>query len=187
MPLTLDHTSVVNLVLDATVELLVQKLRVSQDDDAKAGLVRAGRLQDDPTNKKINVLLRPGGQEYPDELNTDTSNSAGKYVPNAYWIGGPHGGMYWKRYIKIEFSIFFSNEASRDTARTKAQIVMGRTHNALLTWDIGRALPRDSFGEHAYDLQVMKSFLDEGGGDGDWNWRGFLVMQYLTEIEPQNL
>lgn len=180
----LDHTSIVNIVMDATVERLVQRLRVQVDDGAKAGLIRAGRLQDDPTNKKINVLIHPGGSDYPDEINTNTSPSAGMFVPGTYTIGGGYGSVFWRRYIQIEFQVFFSNESSRNTARTKAQVVMSRTHNALLTWDIGRETVKDSFGEKAYDKQVIKAYMDEGGGDGDWNWRGFIVLEYLTEIEP---
>lgn len=183
----LDHVSIANSLMDATVDRLRLKLREEQDDQARAGLVRAGKLQADPTDKKVNVLIHPGGEEWPDILNTDTGESAGMYVPATYEIGGLYGGTFWRRRFRVELSIFFSNETSRDNSRQKALVVLHRAHNALLTWDVGREVGRDDFGEHAYALQVTKMNIREGGGDGDFNWRGDLWLEFLTSIEPREI
>lgn len=175
------QTSVLNLLLDGTADLLRDHLLTQVDDDSKAGLVRTGKLQDDPTSRRVNILIHPGGEEWQDKINTDGS-SAGKYVDNAYTIGGDYGGVYWRRRVKAELQMFFTNEASRDTARIKAHVVLSRALNALLTWDVGKQIPQDSFGEKVYDLQITGSWLREGGGEGDFNWRGEMRIEFLTEI-----
>lgn len=175
----LSETFVVNILMDATIELLLQKLRIEVDDDAKAGLVRSGRLQDDPTTQKVNVLIYPSDEEWPDVLDTKSEEN-GMFSPGPYFMGG---GTFWRRRFKVEFQIFFINDGARDDARLKAQLVLGRAHNALVNFNVAAATERDSFGEKAYGIQVVKSYLLGGGGDGDWNHRGYLWLEYLTERE----
>ncbi len=186
MALNLSDTSVVNLIVDATVDYIKLRVLTNITDAAKAGLVRAGKLQDDPTTRKINILIHPGGEEYPDVLNTNLGAGAGKYVESAYTMGSNSGNgtVFWRRRLKIEYEIFFSNEALRSDARSKAQMVIDRTRHALLLWDIGALRLKDTLGEYPYDLQVLKQWIFEGGGDGDYNWRGWLVVEFLTETDP---
>lgn len=185
MALNLDQTDIETLLMDATEALLRNALLTTQTDDAKAGVVRAGKLQDDPTTKKINILLHPGGEEYKNTLNRHTSPEQGKYVPSAYTIGGG-GSAFYLHYIKIELELFFSNSPNRSDSRKKSSLVMSRAKRVLNTWDVGRLVPKDDFGEHAYDLQVLDHWLFEGGGDGDFNWRGWLVVEFLTEQDLSN-
>jgi hypothetical protein len=181
MPLTLDQTDIDDIIMDATEARLLKYLETDISDDAKAGLVRAGKLQDDPTTKKINILLHPGGEEYKNTLNTRNSPSAGKYVESTYTIGQGGSGFYL-HYVKAEFQLFYSNEPNRIVSRKKSTLVMARAKHAIMTWDaaaeIGHA---DSFGEYVYDQQVVGQWLFEGGGDGDYNWRGWMVIEFLTE------
>lgn len=177
------QTGIVNVLLNATADILREKLLTEVTDESKAGLVRTGKLQDDPTSKQVNILIHPGGEDWPDKLNTDGA-AAGKHVDNAYLIGGQYGGMFWRRRVRIEIQMFFTNEANRDSARTKAMVVLSRAHHTFNTWDVGRLTPADDFGEKAYDLQVARMWLREGGGEGDFNWRGEILIEFLTEINP---
>lgn len=180
--LNLSQTDIVNLVIDALNVRLNDYLKDNQTDDAKAGLIRPGKLQDDPTKYKISILIHPGGEEYPDGMNVHNSPSYGKFIDNVYTIGGG-GSKFYLRYVKLEFQMFFTNSPNRDDQRKKAQLVMDRAAHHIDVWDVGREVPKDDLGEHAYDLQVVKQWLFEGGGDGDFNWRGWLVVEFLTEKE----
>ncbi len=181
MALNLDQTDIDDMLMDATEARLLQLLRTDVSDDAQAGLVRAGKLQDDPTTKKINILLHPGGEEYKNGLLTRNSPSDGKYVDSTYWIGGG-GGNFQAHYIKVELQLFYSNEPNRKVSRKKSTLVLARVKHALNTWDVAAEIGvKDSFGESVYDLQVKDNWLFEGGGDGDFNWRGWLVIEFLTE------
>ncbi len=181
MPLDLDQTSILNSLIDATSDRLKAKLQTEPTDDARAGLVRPGKLQDDPTSKKINLLVHPGGELWPDVLNTE-DNGPGMFAPT-YTIGSPYGSAYWRRRLRVELSMFFENEASRANSRMKANVVLSRAQHALMTMNMAD-IPRDDFGEKAHMVQVAKMFLYEGGGDGDFNWRGEMWIEYLTELEP---
>lgn len=182
MALDLDDTNIVDMIIESTVTRLENKLKVAPDDDAKAGLVRAGRLQDDPTNKKINILIHTGGDAWPDELSDNASGPT--FHSETYSIGGPYGSIIFRRRIRIEFSLFYENELSRIVSRKKALTVLHRAQNALLTWDVGREIGCDDFGERAHEKQIVKMWLNEGGGPGDFNWRGELWVEFITEIEP---
>lgn len=180
MALNLSQSDCVNLLMEASVTRLQTFVMDTITDDAKAGLVRAGKLQDDPTDRKINILAHPGGEEYKDTLNRHNSPASGKYVESPYWIGEGGGGFYL-RYLKLEFQFFFPNSPSRDDAQKKSQLVIDRCKHCLMTWDVGSEVPTDDLGEHAYDLQVLDQWIFEGGGDGDFNWRGWMVIEFLTE------
>lgn len=183
MALTLDDTSIVNILMDATVEHLKAKLLTDVVDDAQAGLVRSGRLQDDPNNKKVNILIHSGGEEWPDVLNTPAYASMGMTAPT-YIIGGPSAGSYWRRRFRVELQIFFTNDSNRNNARMKSFVALQRAHHALRTMGLA-AIPADSFGEKAHMLQVFDQHLDEGGGEGDFNFRGEIKIEFLTEFEPR--
>jgi hypothetical protein len=181
MSLNLASTSILNSLIDATKSRLEQYLKTDITDDAKANLVRAGELQQNPLPTGINILVHFGGEAWPDVLNTD-GRSAGKWADFAYEIGG--GGIMWRRRFLIELSLYFPNEKDRDVARMKTHVVISRAINALLTWKPGETVPQDSFGESVYDIQVCESCISEGGGVGTFIWRGDLKVEFLTTITP---
>lgn len=185
MPLTLTDTDIDDMIMDATEARLVKYLKTDVSDDAKAGIVRLGKLQDDPTTQKINILLHPGGEEYKNGLNTHTSPSYGKYIDSSYTIGAGGSGFYL-HYIKVEFQLFYTNEPNRTVSRKKSTLVMARAKHAIMTWDAAAQIgAADSFGEYVYDQQVVDHWLFEGGGDGDFNWRGWMIIEFLTEQQFQ--
>ena len=51
-------------------------------------------------------------------------------------------------------------------------------------WDIGNEVALDDFGEFAYALQVCETWIREGGGEGDYNWRGEMRIEAMTQHEP---
>lgn len=183
MALELNQTSALNILMEGVANRIALKVLSEPTDNAKAGLVRTGRLQDDPTNKKVNILIHPGGEKWPDILDTK-DESAGLHGPATHTIGRGFGSQYWRRRVKVEITIFFINQTTRDAARIKSNLVVSRIMSALLTWDVGRETPKDSFGEHCYAVQIANTFIEEGGGAGDYTWRGEMIVELLTEIEP---
>jgi hypothetical protein len=181
MALELDDTSILNILLDAVAERLKLKLLTEPVDDAKAGLVRTGKLQDDPNAKKVNILVHPGGKDHPDLINTDTVGTSGM-GGTIHEIGG-YGSSTYRRRIDVEFQIFYSQEANRNTARMKANVAASRALHAIMTFPF-ESIPADSFGEHAYAVQVTQMYLFEGGGEGDFNWRGEMQIEFMTNHEP---
>lgn len=179
MPIDLSDTSIDNILMERLSTMLEYRLKIIPDDDAKAGVVRAGKLQDDPTDGRINLLIHPGGIDFPDEI--DTARFGKETV---YEIGGDNGNpatVFWRRKFRIEITMFFSAN-SRINARNKAHVLKARMHNALLTDNI-RNIPRDSFGESVWGFEVCKIYLNEGGGDDDFNWRGECWIEYFTQID----
>ncbi len=182
---TLNDISCVNNCMAALLDRLDAKLLEQQVDSAKAGLVREGRLQADPTKRKINILIQQGGEEWPDVLDTG-AEPYGKNALSAYETGGGAQAQSWRRRFQVELQFFFGTTTNREAGRETANLVVSRAFNALFTWNLGIAAQYDGFGEHAYDLQLTNCYLDAGGGPGAFNWRGMIYLEFLTKIEPDN-
>lgn len=186
MALLLDETSLTDSLIDAMEILLTENLITGINDDARAGLIRAGLLQQDPTLKKINILINPGGEDWPDILNTNTSGPD-LHAPT-YTIGGEYGTSFWRRRFNIKLDIFLISESDRSHARKKAQLVLHRCHHALSKWQVGKVkeggVSVDSFGEYAFAIQICEMWIREGGGEGDYNWRGNIKIEVMTNHEP---
>jgi hypothetical protein len=172
------------LLIEGILSRLEQMLQLTIDDDARAELIKVGLLQDDPTVKKINVTIHTGGEAWPDVLNTNDSGPDA-YAPT-YTIGGSYGSQFWRRRFRVEFNIFFAG-TSRDDARKKSLLLLSRALHGLVTWDVSGEIATDSFGEHPYIIQVAQSWIEEGGGEGDYNWRGEMRLEFITELEPVDL
>lgn len=167
--------SIVDILIEGTSDLLKQKLIDEVYDSSVAGLVRPGKLQADPTEKKINILIHPGGRENPDIIGALSDESL-------YYEFGSKSSMFWRRRIEIELKMFFTSERQRSDSRIKANLVMSRAVHALMCQNVSR-MPMDSFGERAYAVQVYKLYVEEGGGEGDYNWRGCIMVEYFTMKE----
>lgn len=166
--------SIVNVLLDNAVDWLSQRLILQVDDTTKAGLIRTGKLQSDPTIYKINITLHPGGPDAPDILmpKDHAGTNSSFYMPN---------GVFWLRRFFADFEMFFVGETDRDTARSKANVVMSRARAAIL----GMKMPdtRDSFKEGAVRVVATKMELQEGGGPGNFIWRGKIHFEFITDTE----
>ena len=136
MALRLNETSITSNIVEGLETMLNEELIDNVSDDAKVGLIRAGLLQADPTIKKINILIHPGGEDWPDMLNTN-KEGPDMFGPT-YTIGGEFGSSFWRRRFRIQLDMFFTRESDRENARKKAQLVVARAHSALVKWDIGK-------------------------------------------------
>lgn len=191
----------VNLIMDAMVDSLATHLIdevVSDQDslstgdaDAVAGLIRKGKLQDDPTIAEINILVHPGNDEWPHIL-YDKHQMNGFELPTVYEIGNGTGVspfFYVRRFI-VELRLFFEGEQDREVAQVKSNVVLGRAEYAIHQMNhnsIIRKIPVDSFGEKLFEIQTRKSYISEGGGTGTFVWRGKLFVEGVTSKSPRNI
>lgn len=175
---TLDNTSISNLLIEAIEDRLVQKLSDEQTDAAKARLVRAGRLQQDPTRRNINILVHPGGEDFPDgpdkimvheSLDDDLQNFT--YDTDT---------VHWLRRFRVELTIFLRSRRDREESREIANVVASRAVSATESMDL-TPIPVDNFNERAWWVSVEKLYLSEGGGEGSFNWRGEMWVEFRTE------
>jgi hypothetical protein len=179
--------SIVNVLMTAIADRLKAVLMDDAADDIQAGLVRIGKLQADPTETKITVLIHPGGREFPHALNEKTAGPG--MVAPIYEIGGGVSGRSWqgsafylKRFV-IELSLFFTRENQRARAQEKANAVLSRAVWAFLTMNVPDEV--DDFGEQATgQFQVLDHWIEESGGKGTFVWRGEIRAEFMTSLSP---
>ncbi len=177
----MTDTSIHNILMEALRDTLIDELidGVPEDEVTRAGVVKVGKLQDDPTDTIINILVHTGRQDAdPHVLNTDP-NRPDMGAPT-YEIGGI-SAFYRNRY-QVEFRLFFDGSYDRDESRRRANIVLSRTKWAIMRMSM-RSLSRDSFGERAHMVSVYKYRITEGGGEGTFIWRGDLDVEFLCTQE----
>lgn len=178
--------SILNVLMVAVVDRLTQVLITDADDDAKAGLVRAGKLQDDPTLARINLLIHPGDDKWPHTLNISTEGPA-MFAPT-YEIGGGlpgrsfQGSVSLKRRFIVEMKLFFDGEVYRLRAQKRANAVLSRALWALYTMLIPNTI--DDFGETASMIQIVDNYIHEAGGEGEFIWRGAINLEFMTFMTP---
>lgn len=167
-----DETSIINLLNERVVDTLSVEMSDLVTDETAAGLVRSGRLQDDPTIAQLNILIREGGESFPDIL-----------VPKNYNLVTPQYDLtmsqYWLRRMVAEYTLFFIGDVSRTTARSRANVIFSRFKKKLMQLDVQDLT--DSFGETAIMPQVLRLDTTEGGGPGTFIWRGTHYFEFLTE------
>jgi len=153
----------------------------------RAGLVRAGNLQDDPESHRISVLVHPEGD--PDVANwCDAAVAYPEQTPYprylnvpAFEIGGDYGRTAWFRRGAVEFRLFFTlTGESRNEARQIAFSVLGRVERGISRSDFNIT---DDFGERlVLSPKSMRSRMEEKGGpDDSFIWEGWVLYQSLSE------
>jgi hypothetical protein len=190
-----EQVSIINLLMTAIVNRLVDYLQLIPGTDfeedfeteALAGLIRAGKLQDDPTVLQTNILVHPATKDAPNVL-YDSSSVSGMRVSASYEIGGLAPVRWNIRRFHVELRLFFDNELERPVAQTKAQLILSRAEHALHMMNANMAaVGIDTFGEAAHMLQASSSYLREGGGPGTFIWRGEVKVDVLTSLDPVDL
>jgi hypothetical protein len=176
---TLDNTDIHDILMTGTADLLELMLDTNISDDAKANVVRPGRLQEDPTENIISVTIHPGMDRWHDEINKEDEGPL--LHLSTYTIGGQD--QYWWRRFIVKFDAFFTG-GTRDESRRKMQLVFQRANHALITWDVAAETAKDDYGESAQYIQVRDEWMREGGGEGDFNWRGEIFFEVLTYMQP---
>jgi hypothetical protein len=185
------QVSVSDTLMDLVVTQLSDKLILTEwpteqlKTQASAGVVRGGKLQDDPTIGEINILVHSANADWPNVL-YEQSIAGGFNVDHTYEFGSSVPSQFWLLRFFVEFRMFFENEPNRDNAFRKSQLVLFRTMHAISMLNNGnfRATPRDSFGFKPHQVQIRESFVREGGGPGTFIWRGELKIEFLSSFEP---
>ena len=184
---------IISLLVDAIEDLLVTacQLDISGDDDSKALLVRAGRLQQDPTKNVVNILVHPNDPDAPDDWRHEIrkmdqvtlQNPWSRDVPASavgmYEIGG---GEHWWRRFTVELKMFFGTKnEDRATCRELAHRVLGRAEEALKEGMSTFGAQLGDWDEQCVQVYVTSSrCVERGGPTKDWIWDGKIWVQFHT-------
>lgn len=169
-----------NIIIDNVNTYLTTVLQdeVDVNDDTRAGLVRPGLLQDDPTRYKVSVLTFPNDPDsetsWMNEIVATNANGADMNPP-PYEIGG---GEMWYRRFTTQLELFYRTKVKRDESRELSGVVLARAELAIAQQPLN--LPSDDFGEEAIQVRVMKSSIAQGGGEGQFIWHCKIWWQVLT-------
>jgi len=177
---------IISILSDGLETLLVAgcQTAVDDDDDSKALLVRAGRLQQDPTKNYVNILIHPND---PDDMDSWVHEPIGKNITpldqnmpmGMYEVGG--GEQWWRRFT-VELKIFFNQKSlTRTQARDYAHLVLGRAEEAIKEGVSTLSALADDWGEQSWGIYIMKSrCVERGGPTKDWIWDGKIWLQVGT-------
>lgn len=177
-----------NMMVDHTVDALKIALidEIDAEDPTRATVVRAGKLQQNPTaGTGVNVLVWPSDDSDPDELFIG-KDTHGLHGPT-YEIGGT---AYFMMRFRIETLFHFrglQGDEGRDEARERAQVIHGRIRKTLLQMNL-RNLPvhpvtlraTDDFGQTPVAVEIKKYHQTEGGGKGHFIWTGSMTFGLLA-------
>lgn len=172
--------SIINMVIESVNNHLTEILQddVDTTDSTRAGLVRPGLLQDDPTRFKVIAMTFPNDPDadgqWRSEIVVPNGNGA-DYNPPPYELGG---GEMWYRRFTVQLEMFFGARIDRDTSRQLATVILSRAERSIALAPV--ALGSDDFGEQGIQTRVMSSTLSQGGGDGQFIWYGKVWFQVLT-------
>lgn len=173
--------AVSNLIIDGLVERITQKLQ-TEPEDLKVRVIRAGKLQDDPT-QGYNILVHDGSDESHTMLAAETSNGRLGAIPHT--IGG---GSHYKSLYRLQLIFHFTGERNRIVARTKALVLLSRLKHAITTMSMPKhpvtGMPKDDFGETIIANEIHSHRMNESGGEGQFIWKGDLEVMFLTEYLP---
>ena len=179
------QTSINWLIKQAMNVQLTQKLITDLDNnpdpdaDGQLGLLLVGKLYDDPTNTRLNVLIRNGAKDWEHSLIVADQSTAMSEM-GVYEMGGDYGGTSFKRRYIIQLKLFFPGEQDQDTAVEISDLVLSRTENAVETMRDQFPIGPDSFGETAWRFEVNDSWSRESGGPGDFIGRGEVKLSVYT-------
>src|SRR5258706_1968766 len=173
------------MILKYLDDILLNTLQseISQSDPTRAGLVRVGPLQDDPTRLRVNILTYNKEREDPEGWQhidiQEGSPTHTKVDPSTSEIGG---GELWYRRFTVELEIFFPPSIpDREESLRLATIILARAERTIQV--SSAALGPDDFGQICLLARVMKSNLTAAGGPGTEIYHVKLWVQALTEKE----
>lgn len=168
-----------NTIIAAVVVHLVEKLitDVPEDDISRAGLVRAGRLQDDPTRPRATLLVHPNDPQDEGWRHELAKTDTGIEFATPWEVGGGH--LEWLRFT-ANLELFYMKSISRVAAQESASTLLTRARAAL--WSMAMPQGVSDFGESAIKLVVCSSYIREGGGPPDYIWRGDIHFQVLIGV-----
>lgn len=174
----MNDTSILTILMQAMVDHLVDHMMVDVSDSTRAGLIREGKLQADPTVAQINLLVRVGGKDWPHKRVEKGHHALPAELGHGFGMGAEVSEFWLRRFI-VEMKFFFVGEIERDIAINKANILLSRLEIGLLTMPLVSLT--DTFGETALMVDIDETYLNEGGGPGMFAHRGFAHVEFFTE------
>jgi hypothetical protein len=173
-------SSVCNLLIDTVNTYLTEILQefVDVTDETRAGTVRPGLLQDDPTRFHISILTYSNDPDHQDRWRHSIVNhdlSTGKRNPPAYQLGG--GSMWFRRFTTV-LEQYWKPSTDRQRGRTLGNVVLSRAEHALNHAPINNLV--DSFGEYAVQMYVKSSTATDAGGQGQFITHSKIWWEVLT-------
>lgn len=172
--------SIFNVLATDTANWLNEQLNTNITDDSQAGLVQAGLARGMANAYRIVVLVKTGDAQW-----RHTSNMSSQNVGMVDVFGELGGGLTERLRFIVEYTMIFGPEVTQDEARAIANVVLSRVRYSLSNRkDDGSwwfTTTEDDFQEHASRVYVYDSYLEEGGSEGKWRWRGETRIEFLTE------
>lgn len=179
-------TSIISSLIHAANDALFAAMETELDsnDETRAGLVRIGKFQDNPTKYGLAILTHSNDPDNPGTWLHSALGAGGltlhvqsDLLP-PYQIGG---GEFWYRRFTTQIVFFCKPTATRDRASDLANIILRRAEHTLKNVDFSSIGP-DSFGESPMVLHLAQSENLENGGVGQFIYKGFVKWQVLTEM-----
>lgn len=173
-------SSIIDLVIDSVVQNLVLDLEtlVGSNDPTKPFIVRAGKLQDDPS-PGISVLVHENDDQdvssWRHTVVNYTTNGAKTVNIPAYELGG---GEFWYYRFVVDARQFMPTGIDRDSARKIANVVLSRIKQSVRGFAVG--LGPDDFGEQSIECYVIDMTNQEGGGGDQFIWATRVWFQVLV-------
>lgn len=190
----MENEHICTMLIEAVTDLLLTacQLDVSTDDPSYATVVRAGRLQDDPTVNVVSILVHPNDPEEPRTWMNEIVGDDLKVIQNP-WGGDPYrmpqhgyeigGGEQWWRRFTVQLTMFWMNKSlTRTQARDYSFLVLGRAEEAIKEGASTFGVLQDAWGEQVWGWYVRRThMLERGGPDVDWIWNGRLWLEFGTD------
>lgn len=154
-------------------------------DGEVAGIIKNGRLQDDPEAAVISITVHVGDPQNPDKwmdnifASRDEALDRSQFEAYTWEVGG-RSSIWWRRGAVLWEFFGTKTGDSQSEAQRKAGVIEGRIQRAI---DHSIRVPGciDDFNELAINIMSRSSQKFEGGGPpNEYIWRGKILWQALT-------
>lgn len=175
------QTSIENMVVQAIIDRLIEKMQVpfASEDETRLNAVGVGKLQKNPNIPGTFIMIRPSTKQ--ERHGLDDQDPYIKAPIST--VGGKNVAFYRNRYT-LEVGMYFKGKESFKESLFQANLVLARLKHALMTMPIVQG--RDTFGEGMWHAPILYSkFIEEGGARvGPNNYRGDVLIDIYTVFSP---
>jgi hypothetical protein len=180
---------IVHLAMDAYADYLLEKLKtdIPTSDPSRSMLVRAGRLQEDPTRQSAEnyVLVQENDPEVENWVHQLNSTVDTPPAGSDFTFEMPGASLFWRR-ISLEVGGYYIvQQYDRETASRHFHRFAGRAayyaQHAAVDRTAGILGLRDEFNETIIGIYVEKERFNESGGPPkSFIWRGRINIALRT-------